>query len=78
VKLAFIVKFIPVNAVITKLKTLLHGIILSGGPDTVTSGDTPRAPHAVFELGVPVLGICYGYADHDGNKWAGKVENFRS
>lgn len=37
-----------------------NGIILSGGPDTVTSGDTPRAPHIVFTLGVPVLGICYG------------------
>ncbi|MFZ5560717.1 MAG: glutamine-hydrolyzing GMP synthase [Pseudomonadota bacterium] len=37
-----------------------RGIILSGGPETVTLADTPRAPQAVFELGVPVLGICYG------------------
>ena len=36
------------------------GVILSGGPASVTDGDTPRAPQAVFELGVPVLGICYG------------------
>jgi GMP synthase (glutamine-hydrolysing) len=37
-----------------------HGIILSGGPETVTGDDTPRAPQQVFEAGVPVLGICYG------------------
>jgi GMP synthase (glutamine-hydrolysing) len=37
-----------------------RGIILSGGPETVTGDDTPRAPQQVFERGVPVLGICYG------------------
>ncbi len=36
------------------------GIILSGGPESVTEGNTPRAPQVVFELGIPVLGICYG------------------
>ncbi|MBC8413560.1 MAG: glutamine-hydrolyzing GMP synthase [Nitrospira sp.] len=36
------------------------GIILSGGPESVTSEETPRIPKAVFDLGVPVLGICYG------------------
>lgn len=36
------------------------GIILAGGPESVTGSDTPRAPQIVFELGVPVLGICYG------------------
>ncbi len=36
------------------------GIILAGGPESVTGADTPRAPQVVFELGVPVLGICYG------------------
>ncbi|TXI80505.1 MAG: glutamine-hydrolyzing GMP synthase [Crocinitomicaceae bacterium] len=36
------------------------GIILSGGPASVTEDETPRAPQIVFELGVPVLGICYG------------------
>ncbi len=37
-----------------------QGIILSGGPNSVYEEETPRAPPAVFELGVPVLGICYG------------------
>lgn len=37
-----------------------QGIILSGGPETVTALHTPRAPECVFTLGVPVLGICYG------------------
>ncbi len=37
-----------------------RGIILSGGPSSVTEEETPRAPQVVFELGVPVLGICYG------------------
>lgn len=36
------------------------GIILSGGPETVTTSLTARAPQIVFELGCPVLGICYG------------------
>ena len=36
------------------------GIILSGGPASVTEEETPRAPQIVFELNIPVLGICYG------------------
>ncbi|MEJ2768143.1 glutamine-hydrolyzing GMP synthase [Mycetohabitans sp. B46] len=36
------------------------GVILSGGPNSVTDTNTPRVPQAVFDLGVPVLGICYG------------------
>ncbi|WP_075185297.1 glutamine-hydrolyzing GMP synthase [Teredinibacter haidensis] len=35
-------------------------IILAGGPESVTAGESPRAPEIVFTLGVPVLGICYG------------------
>jgi len=37
-----------------------RGIILSGGPESVTAPDAPRAPEAVFTQNVPILGICYG------------------
>jgi GMP synthase (glutamine-hydrolysing) len=37
-----------------------RGIILSGGPASVHWEDSPRAPHAFFDAGIPVLGICYG------------------
>ncbi|WP_373819118.1 glutamine-hydrolyzing GMP synthase [Glaesserella sp.] len=36
------------------------GIILSGGPESTTEENSPRAPEYVFNAGVPVLGICYG------------------
>ncbi|MDT0497169.1 glutamine-hydrolyzing GMP synthase, partial [Algiphilus sp. W345] len=37
-----------------------RGIILSGGPESVTAENSPRAAMVVYELGVPVFGICYG------------------
>ncbi|MCA1714875.1 MAG: glutamine-hydrolyzing GMP synthase, partial [Gammaproteobacteria bacterium] len=36
------------------------GIILSGGPESTTAAESPRAPQQVFDAGVPLLGICYG------------------
>ena len=54
----------------TKIKDLdPKGIILSGGPISVTISFTPRIPQIVFELSVPVLGICFGMqslAEHMG------------
>ncbi|MFT4702198.1 MAG: GMP synthase (glutamine-hydrolyzing), partial [Yoonia sp.] len=35
-------------------------VILSGGPDSVTREGSPRAPESLWEMGLPVLGICYG------------------
>ncbi|MBT6427054.1 MAG: glutamine-hydrolyzing GMP synthase, partial [Rhodospirillaceae bacterium] len=37
-----------------------NGVILSGGPSSATEADTPRAPQSLFDMGIPVLGICYG------------------
>jgi GMP synthase (glutamine-hydrolysing) len=37
-----------------------RGVIHSGGPASMTEEASPRAPQAIFEAGVPVLGICYG------------------
>ncbi|MCW8846744.1 MAG: gamma-glutamyl-gamma-aminobutyrate hydrolase family protein, partial [Gammaproteobacteria bacterium] len=37
-----------------------QGVILSGGPESVTLDEPPRVSDVVFALGVPVLGICYG------------------
>ncbi|SAK54120.1 glutamine-hydrolyzing GMP synthase [Caballeronia ptereochthonis] len=49
------------------------GIILSGGPSSVTEAKSPRAPQIVFDLGVPVLGICYGMQTM-ADQLGGKVE----
>ncbi|MGZ5921686.1 MAG: glutamine-hydrolyzing GMP synthase, partial [Rhizomicrobium sp.] len=53
-------EIVPYNKAEEALAKKPRAIILSGGPASVTESDTPRAPQAVFEMGVPVLGICYG------------------
>ncbi len=51
----------PFNAAEAAFERLApKGVILSGGPASVTSDDSPRAPQALFDSGVPLLGICYG------------------
>ena len=37
-----------------------RGVILSGGPASVTLDESPRAPQAIFDAAIPILGICYG------------------
>ncbi|MCX6966764.1 MAG: glutamine-hydrolyzing GMP synthase [Verrucomicrobia bacterium] len=67
-----IVKFDTPATEIAKL--CARGIILSGGPSSVYSGNAPQIDPAVFELGVPVLGICYGL-QLMGFHLGGKVEH---
>ena len=51
----------PHNIGLDKLKEMnLKGIIFTGGPNSVYAEGSPLCDRAVFELGVPVLGICYG------------------
>jgi GMP synthase (glutamine-hydrolysing) len=51
-----------------------QGVILSGGPNSVYEAEEWRAPQVVFELGVPVLGICYGMQTM-AEQLGGKVES---
>ena len=50
------------------------GVILAGGPESVHEDNSPRAPQAVFDLGIPLLGICYGMQTM-AEQLGGKVES---
>src|SRR6202522_4876326 len=53
-----IVPFQKAGAAFAQMKP--KAVILSGGPESVHEEGSPRAPQAIFDSGVPVLGICYG------------------
>jgi GMP synthase (glutamine-hydrolysing) len=53
-----IVPFNRADEALARLKP--KAVILSGGPASVTTEGSPRAPQAVFDLGLPILSICYG------------------
>ena len=52
---------VPYNISIEKIKEKNpKGIIFTGGPASVFSEDSPKCSKEIFELGIPILGICYG------------------
>src|SRR4030042_5981411 len=54
-------EILPFNASIEKIRNFNpKGIILSGGPSSVYANDAPIPDIKIFQLGIPVLGICYG------------------
>ncbi len=54
-------EIVPFNADPARIRDFgAKGIVLSGGPASITAAEAPRAPDIVFQLGVPILGICYG------------------
>ena len=57
---AFSLLMAPDTPIEVLAKHNLRGIILSGGPNSVSEDNSPRCDSRLFELGVPVLGICYG------------------
>ncbi len=64
--------FQSADAAFAKLKP--KAVILSGGPSSVTEAGSPRAPQAVFDARIPVLGICYGQQTM-AEQLGGKVES---
>ena len=58
-------EIVPPTTTVAALKARApRGIVLSGGPDSVFEKGAPRVDRRVFELGVPVLGICFGMQLH--------------
>ncbi len=67
-------EILPWDIAVEKIQNLKpKGAILSGGPESVTVENTPRIPEIIFDLDIPILGVCYGMqtlAEQKGGKVA--------
>ena len=63
----------PANAYEKILEINPEGVILSGGPSSVYDKNSPSVDGRIFEIGIPVLGICYGM-QFIGKKFGGKIQ----
>ncbi len=67
-------ELVPYNISLEELKKMNpKGIVFSGGPASVYNKDSPQPSSGIFEIGLPVLGICYGH-QLIVNKFGGKVK----
>src|SRR5713226_8296084 len=67
-------ELVPYDISIEELKKMNpKGIIFSGGPSSVYNKDSPQPSAGIFEIGLPVLGICYGH-QLIVNSFGGKVK----
>ena len=72
----YIVRFILIGLILKDQSMNPKGIILTGGPNSCYEADSPTYQKELFELGVPVLGLCYG-AQLMMHVLGGKVEKAR-
>src|SRR5437867_13214429 len=73
-ELSVYVELVPYNISLEELKKMNpRGIVFSGGPASVYNKDSPQPTGKIFEIGLPVLGICYGH-QLIVNNFGGKVK----
>lgn len=74
-ELSVYAELVPYNISIEELKKMNpKGVVFSGGPASVYSKDSPQPANGIFEIGLPVLGICYGHQVIV-NNFGGKVKH---